>query len=1297
MSRWITAMLVMWLAGGILVPASGLAMTGYIQTQDAKPADGILVKFKNNVSRNSRLNSLSTAGSREMARFRIVPGLTHAQVLSGQTMEQTLQTLRANPNVEYAEPNYMVTIQDTVPDDPQFGSLYGLNNTGQNGGTAGADIDAPQAWDIETGSRDIVVAVIDTGVDYTHDELKNNMWVNVNEIPDNGIDDDGNGYVDDYRGWDFANNDNDPMDDHFHGTHVSGTIAAEGNNGIGVSGINWRVRIMPLKFLTKDGNGSIEGAIAAIEYAASMGAQISNNSWGGSGSSQALHDAIANAEKLGHLFVAAAANDGQNNDLTPKYPASYDLPNIIAVAATDNKDNLASFSNYGVTAVDLGAPGVDILSLSPGNGYRLLSGTSMATPHVSGVAALILAHNPGMTYAEVKATILNSVDPVASLKGKTVTGGRLNAFKALQSLQGKLNITPARAQVAAGANFQFTADGGTPPYTWSVSNTNVASIDSSRGVLVGSTAGSTKVLVTDASGSKGSTTDIIITKTTIAPRSGVLAIGQTLPLTASGGTAPYTWSSSDSGVAVIDSSTGVLTGVAPGKVQITAMDSNGVEDTSGDISVVDTTLTVQPNTAIIGVGEKVQFSVSGGTPPYSWSTTQSSVATIDNNGVLIGAGAGNTKVSVTDSIGSSGLSQNIEVRNIRVTPNSGSIQTAETLQLSASGGSAPYQWSVSNPNVASVDASGLLTGLSSGTVSVTATDAAGASGTSGAFTVEGSGPPQISPRIVYLNIGQRFKLQATGGTPPYSWSTGSPAVVSVDSSGTLIGTGVGSTFIGLRDSQLRSDSIFISVKNMRITPATATVAVGQTQTFTVSGGVGPYRWTISNTTTATISSQGILTAHNPGSVVVTALDQYGVLATTGTITITDGSTTPPPPTPSPSLVITPNTGSLMPGQTLQFTASGGVMPYSWSSSNINVATVNNTGVLTARAAGSVMVTVTDSSGATATTSAITVQAAGLSITPNTGSIAVGATLQFSAGGGTAPYYWSVSNVYVASVNSSGLLTGRTAGNVTVTVIDSQGHSASSGSITITNGGSTGLTIQPNTAQLNVGQTLQFSVNGGNGPYFWSTTNAAVARIVSNTGLLTAAAPGTTQVKVWDSLGASVTSGTITVNGTLPSRLAITPNTASLTVGDTAQFTASGGTQPYTWSSLNSTVASVNSNGLVTAKNTGYTSISVRDALGQSASTGLIFVTAGSTTPPPGSGTSPITITPNTAVVPRGSIMLFTASGGRQPYSWNVSDSSIGTVGPTGYFQANYFKSGTTTITITDANGDKVTSGTIEVQ
>lgn len=390
----------------------------------------LLVKFKpvvgvseiNALNKRHGTSVISTNPAAHLMRLRI-----HG---NDRSVRQLISIYRKSGKVEYAEPNYIVQAS-VVPNDPDFSQLWALYNSGQTGGTPGADISALEAWDIQIGDGSVVVAVIDSGVDYTHQDLAANIWINPDEIPGNGIDDDGNGYIDDVRGWDFVGNDNEPLDDNSHGTHVAGTIAALGNNGIGVTGVNWNARIMPLRFLDADGRGSIYDAILALQYATAMGAKITNNSWGGSGFSQALEDAITEADAAGTLFVTAAANNGTNNDISPIYPASYDVANIIAVAATDHDQKLANFSNYGPSSVHLGAPGVNIFSTTPNDQYKHLSGTSMATPHVAGVAALLAAELPALAHVEIKQRLLDAVDPNPALKGKVITGGSLNAHRAL--------------------------------------------------------------------------------------------------------------------------------------------------------------------------------------------------------------------------------------------------------------------------------------------------------------------------------------------------------------------------------------------------------------------------------------------------------------------------------------------------------------------------------------------------------------------------------------------------------------------------------------------------------------------------------------------------------------------------------------------------------------------------------------------------------------------------------------------------------------------------------------------------
>ena len=442
--------------------------------------DAIIVKFKEGTSDetismiNSKNNVVSSekiikkslkAVENEKTKNLKKHGLDRIHLLKlpeNSDVNKMVGKYNENPLVEYAEPNYELSVDVTIPDDSSFSSLWGLHNVGQNYGKVDADIDAPEAWDIQTGSDAIVVAVIDSGGDYNHVDLAANMWVNEAELNgDNNKDDDGNGYVDDIRGWDFCTYgqtpDNDPMDDYGHGTHCSGTIAAVGNNGIGVTGVSWNAKIMPLRFLGSSGYGYTSDAIPAIQYAIDNGAHIMSNSWGG-GSSLALKDAISAADSAGILFIAAAGNDEQNNDQYPHYPSSYDVPNIVAVAATDKYDNMAYFSCYGLESVDLGAPGHYIYSTMPGNGYGSMSGTSMATPHVAGAAALIMAQYPAITHTELKAKILDSVDPLSSLAGKTVSGGRLNVYNCFDvNLQPELVVT-ATSPVKANQGSTFTID-----------------------------------------------------------------------------------------------------------------------------------------------------------------------------------------------------------------------------------------------------------------------------------------------------------------------------------------------------------------------------------------------------------------------------------------------------------------------------------------------------------------------------------------------------------------------------------------------------------------------------------------------------------------------------------------------------------------------------------------------------------------------------------------------------------------------------------------------------------------------
>ncbi|EKD42244.1 MAG: peptidase S8/S53 subtilisin kexin sedolisin, partial [uncultured bacterium] len=411
------------------------------------------------------------------------------------SQDEILQALRAEPLVMYAEPNYTITAS-SVPNDPFYPNQWAFNNVGQYQGVTGIDLGMESVWDILTNPEPIVVAVLDSGVDYRHEDLADNMWKNQDEVPNNGQDDDGNGYIDDVYGYNFYSDTSDPFDDYFHGTHVAGIIGAVSNNGIGVTGINWNVKLMALKFMTTDGRGPLSGAIEAIDYAVKNGAKIINNSWDfaypglvGLPASpalepvQSLRDAISVADRAGVIFVAAAGNSGQNNDVTPSYPSSYSVGNIISVTAIDNKNVMTPFSNYGSVSVDIGAPGVLIQSTYPtwkeNPPYHYLSGTSMACPEVTGAAALLWADHPELTHRQVIDYILQGVEPVSNMSGKSVTGGRVDLAGTFALSSSSVNHPPV---ATAGAIQSKTigdtvllvgtatdADGDTPlTYQWTL-------------------------------------------------------------------------------------------------------------------------------------------------------------------------------------------------------------------------------------------------------------------------------------------------------------------------------------------------------------------------------------------------------------------------------------------------------------------------------------------------------------------------------------------------------------------------------------------------------------------------------------------------------------------------------------------------------------------------------------------------------------------------------------------------------------------------------------------------------------
>jgi thermitase len=409
----------------------------------------VLVRFRPGVSAE-RIEALAAQrGDRVEDEIESVNGLVAIDDLDGVIAERVVSDYAVLPEVEYVEKNQLigltprrgdsirerfVTANDEGPNDPLLSEQWALVNRGGRGGKDKADIDALSAWAETHGSREVVVAVLDSGVDYTHPDLAGNIWQRPADMAP--YYDDELGEVDDFHGFSAVDDVRDPMDDNGHGTHCAGIVGAEGDNGLGIAGVNWQVEIMPLKFIGKGGTGMTKDAIEAINYVIQrkrdgVNVRVISASWGSRQKSRALEDVIRKAGEEGILFIAAAGNNGEDADRFPHYPSNYDLPNVLSVAALTRRDELASFSNYGAKTVHLAAPGAEILSTWLRDGFEEHSGTSMATPVVSGVAALVLSKEPNLSLGELRQRLLESVDKLDTLRGKVASGGRVNAARAV--------------------------------------------------------------------------------------------------------------------------------------------------------------------------------------------------------------------------------------------------------------------------------------------------------------------------------------------------------------------------------------------------------------------------------------------------------------------------------------------------------------------------------------------------------------------------------------------------------------------------------------------------------------------------------------------------------------------------------------------------------------------------------------------------------------------------------------------------------------------------------------------------
>ncbi len=1034
---------------GIALTLAGGATQSVLAAPSKKPVavpGELVVGFEAGVSEAAQAEVLAQAG---VTKKKGVKQIRAALVgVSEKRATAVAKALADDPRVRYVEPNHVITTA-VIPDDPSFGQLWGLNNTGQTGGTPDADIDAPEAWNVATGSSNVVVAVVDTGVDFGHPDLAAQQWVNPGEncgssdpeisCPErtNGIDDDNDRFLDDWRGWDFVSGDNNPVDDHNHGTHVAGTIGAVGNNGTGITGVNWNVRIMALKFLDASGSGDSFDAAAATTYAVDHGAAIANNSWGGGPPEQVLEDAVDYADAHGMLFVAAAGNDGANNDASPFYPASYDSDGLVAVAATDANDNLASFSNYGAKSVDLAAPGAGILSTTRGGGYQSFSGTSMATPHVVGAAALVKAHFPAATAYGMKALLFSSVDPKSSLAGKVVTGGRLNVGNALSC--------------------------SNAPRVW---------LDAPRN---GFAAG------------LGDAVPVKVLATNCAVPAGVGNVS----VTVNGSPVALSASSPDTGLY-----SGTFTPSAEGALTVTAAvtvgGSTATQTANGTAvrnytcqEIEDPWVNVTGGTRLSGASDSDDgFSAVNITFPFSFYGSSYSTAHVSANGFLtLGSSTGAdayANVGIPSSSPPNGVIAPFWDDLDPTAQDSGAVFTGVT-------GSSPNRvlhvewsnlkhWSLNGSGTATFElslyqATGEIRFRYLDTDFGNSTWNAGASATAGLENLAGtigrelsfnqslltSGkeisctlgaappPPPPAPTITTTNLADATNatvysqtLAASGGTPPYSWSIVSgdlPSGLSLNlTTGAITGTpddtvGPKQFMAQVTDSGSQSDTqdLVVALADPLTVTTTSlpggTVGQAYSQVVAATGGKSPYAWSLA---TGSLPP-GLALNASTGAVT-------GTPTTAGTFGFTVQATDAGNPVRtatqalSISLVapLTITTTSLAAGTVGQsysqtLSASGGQTPYTWSVASgslppglsLNSATGAVTGTPTAAGTYGFVAQVTDGAQTDTQTLSITVSStAALVISSwNLPGGKVGSTYSgtVTASGGATPYTWSVAS------------------------------------------------------------------------------------------------------------------------------------------------------------------------------------------------------------------------------------------------------------------------------------------------
>jgi PKD repeat protein len=1010
-------------------------------------------------------------GTLVLQTFPAIDNLKVLQVPAGTDPLNLVAIYQQSGLVEYAEPDYIVHAL-LAPNDLRYvdGTLWGLHNTGIYGGTLGADIHAPDAWDVQNSANSIVVAVVDTGVRYTHEDLAANMWVN----PADGS-----------HGTNALAGTTDPNDDHGHGTHVAGTLGAVGNNELGVVGVAWRLQIMACKFLDSQGNGSLSDAIACIDYARTHGAKIINASWGSTTfTSQGLHDAIASARNAGIIFVGAAGNAGANDDVTPLFPACYDLDNILSVAATTRTDDLATFSNYGPTNVDLGAPGAAIFStgIASDSDYSYLDGSSFAAAHVSGACAVVWAHFPTDNYQQVINRVLSGVDPLPSLAGKCRTGGRLNLAKALGTVSTGVTVTVTASDPDASETgpdpgvirFHRTGDTSQPlPVSWTFSGTAVNGSDYQQLP----TTGTIPAGQADA--------DL-----TITPIDDNIVEGpETVIVTVVSGPGYSAGSPSSATVTIADNDQATSLPV----VTVTAVDPNASE-AGPDPGVVrfhrtgDTSQPLPLSWTFSGTavnGSDYQQLPTTGNIPAGQADADLTITPIDDTAVegpetvvvTLASGSGYTAGSPNSAtVTIADNDQAGPTANFTANPTSGQVPLTVQFTDTSTGTISVWDWNFGDGSAHSSAQNPSHTYNSAGnfTVTLTVTGSGGSSSKSATITATTAPPPppvanfSASPTSGQAPLTVQFTDQSTGSISTWDWNFGDGSAHSSAQNPSHTYNSAGNftvtlTVTGSGGSSSKSATITATtapppppVANFSASPTSGQAPLTVQFTDQSTGSISTWDWNFGDGSAHSSAQNPSHTYNSAGNFTVTlsVTGSGGSSSKSATITVT----APPPPPTVASFSASPTSGQAP--LTVQFTdqSTGSISTWDWnfgdgsahSSARSPSHTYNSAGTFT------VTLTVTGSGGSDSASATITVTTppppvANFSANPTSGQAPL--TVQFTdqSTGSISTWDWNFGDGSAHSSARSPSHTYNSAGTftVTLTVTGSGGSNSKSATITIT--------------------------------------------------------------------------------------------------------------------------------------------------------------------------------------------------------------------------------------------------------